>query len=134
MSAGLSMGTASATFLVEAYVNVDEDCFWGLTPEHEIALVDTFEIKASGDREAANFMFSVGNRMSCDIHGKKWPTDVRSLSKGDVLRVKLMPCGLYPDGYVTVLGIASVGFDALGDRLTNRVVPLAGTWATSRSA
>lgn len=130
----MSMGTASATFHVEAYVNVDRECFFGLRPEHDIALVDTFEIKASGDQEAAGFMWTIGNKMSCDIHGKEWPSDVRSLSVGDVLRVKLGPCHQYPEGHISVLGCASFGWDDLGDRLANRVVPIEGSWATSRPA
>ena len=69
------------------------------------------------------------SRISCSHArldgGARWPSDVRSVSVGDVL------CVHTPDGdeYVAVAGY---GYDAIPVPDAAHIVPLAGTAATSR--
>lgn len=118
-------------YQVTAYVNVDPDNFFGWKPRHAIAKVDVFVIKASTPSQVREEMFSIGNRMGCDIHGKTWPSDVRSLSVGDLIEVR-SPQGRTPST-VEYLSCDSVGWTDIPEP-TNPIVALAGTAATSRPA
>lgn len=120
-------------FTVTAYVNVDECNFFGYKPEHPIAEVDSFQIKAIHVEHAAEGMFVVGNRMGCDIHGKEWPADVRSLSVGDVLKIVTPPCHEHPRGATAIYACASVGWKEIPEP-PNPIVAIEGTAATSRVA
>jgi len=120
-------------YRVTAYVNVDPDNFFGYKPQHPIAEVDSFEIKAISPQGAAEGMFTVGNRMGCDIHGKCWPADVRSLSVGDVLKIVTPPCDEHPRGATGIYACASVGWEEIPEP-PNPIVELVGTAATSRVA
>lgn len=119
-------------YQVTAYVNVwerDRESLRGrferLAPTDPIAEVGTYSIKGVSPLHAAEGMFTVGNRMGCDIHGAQWPSDVRSLSVGDLIRV------VDADRAVTILACASMGWDEIPEP-ANPIVPLPGTNATSR--
>lgn len=119
-------------FTVTAYVNVSPDNFFGLKPRDCVAMVGRYVIKADSPNQAAGGMFfTVGNRTGCDIHGQEWPSDVRSLSVGDLLKVETPVCNDHPRGAVTFLAVAAVGWTELPEP-TQTKVPIEGTSATSR--
>jgi hypothetical protein len=120
-------------FKVTAYVNVGDGNFFGLQPSHPIAEVGSFAVKAIDPMHAAEGMFVIGNRMGCDLRGETWPSDVRSVSVGDLLKVVTPTCFEHPRGKITFYTCASVGWQEIPEP-TNPIVPLAGTKATSRSA
>lgn len=119
-------------YTVHAYVNCDRDNFSGLQPAHTLAedgdLV--FEVKGWDAIKAAKELWTVGNRMGCDIHGKEWPSDVRSLSVGDMLKIRPSDTGV--EGYsVRIYAIAKFGFDEIAKPI-NPIVPLAGQGRVTR--
>lgn len=120
-------------YTVTGYVNVGRHPFDSYASGEPVAKVDHFHIKGVSADHAAEGMWTVGNRMGCDIHGKSWPSDVRSLSVGDVLRVVIPSCHDYPTGHVLWLAVAPTGWREL-DAAPDTIVPLAGTNATSRTA
>lgn len=92
-------------YTVTAYVNVCDNNWDGFDDRTSVvAEVATFRIKATDPMHALNSnyggLFSIGNRMSCDLGGNTWPGDVRSFSVGDVARVHTPPCHAHPRGYV----------------------------------
>lgn len=121
-------------FTVTAYVNVAEHSFFGWKPTHPIAKVDTFRVKATDPLHALDSYFgglwAIGNRMACDLGGKEWPSDVRSLSVGDVAKVYTPPCHEHPKGKVAWHATASVGWTEITEPA--HIVPIEGTSATSR--
>lgn len=114
------------TYTVTIYVNVDPSRmnFLGYQGTHPIAKVDTFTVEADSPHGAAEAVWPVGNKMEPDATGKEYPVDVRSLSVGDMVETD------GPDGK-HYLACASVGWDEIPEP-GNRVVPIEGTWATSR--
>lgn len=76
-----------ALLRVTAYVKASSPQFVPLQTGDTLARVDQFSIKADSFAEAGEAVWSIGNRMSSDIHGKCWPCDVRSMSVGDLVRV-----------------------------------------------
>ncbi|WP_326581629.1 hypothetical protein OIE69_44415 (plasmid) [Actinacidiphila glaucinigra] len=85
----------------------------------------TFTVLSVDD--AADAAWVVGNRQGRDDTGQDWPSDVRSVSVGDVLAVTA------PRGdAVTYLAVASADFTPVGPPAT--IVPIEGTDATSRPA
>lgn len=119
-------------FNVTAYVNVHPDNFFGFKPDHPIALVGAFTVKADDTLGAAREMWVIGNRMGCDLSGNTWPTDVRSMSVGDFIKVITPPCNDHPSGAVNFYACASIGWDELLEP-TNPIVSIEGTRATSRT-
>ncbi|WP_051847961.1 MULTISPECIES: hypothetical protein [Streptomyces] len=124
------------TYTVTAHMNAAPDHFNGYRQGHTVAqatrsdgtplrLVFTTG-RASSIHQAADAAFVVGNRHASDDHGQSWPADVRSLSKGDVLRVTS------PDGTTHHLAIASSGFSTVAPPTEH--IHLAATDATSRRA
>jgi len=119
-------------YLITANVNVAPrmaGIVEGYQPAHPVATVDYYDVEADSWTAAAEAMFAIGNRVACDLHGKEWPSDVRSLSVGDVLYVSRNS-----DSAVQIVACASVGWveiDLPADRLQ---VDLRGTEATSRPA
>jgi hypothetical protein len=59
----------------------------GYTPNQPLAADPRTEvaIEADTDMDALNAVWAVGNRMSTDVDGKSWSSNVRSLSVGDVV-------------------------------------------------
>lgn len=120
-----------------AYVNVTPgpDHWAGWVSGHALAEVqpesgpETWTVWASTRAEAVEKMFTVGNRMAPDAAGREWPSDVRSLSVGDV--VTLIPRGP---------GLHTFACERMGWReltpaelAASPVVALADTEATSRT-
>ncbi len=113
-------------YTVKLYLNVaDDGAFFlgGYRASDPLATADdlTLRVEASDWQHACERAWVVGNREGADAEGRTWPSDVRSVSVGDV--------AVFPDG--PVLRCQSVGwspsaFDGM------RVVPLEGTHATSR--
>jgi hypothetical protein len=129
-------------YTVTAYVNVTEDSAGrptgmldGYKPGDKLAVVTdahgkpiTFEFEAESEHSAAEAVFAVGNRMSVErAGGGLWPSDVRSMSVGDVLKLPGKP-----GDSVAWLAVASFGWDLI--EVPTNFVELAGTNATSRSA
>lgn len=117
---------------VEVLINVGDDNFAGFQYEHPLATAPDLRlrVRAEDAREAAERAFFVGNRMGPDEDGHNWPSDVRSVSVGDVAIVK----GEYHK-YPQALICDSVGWTVKDPAdLPNPRVPLEGTAHTSREA
>lgn len=119
-------------FKVTAYVNVHRDSFFGYEAGHPVAEVCTFRIKATSTLHALDGayggLWAIGNRMACDLGGTEWPSDVRSLSMGDV--AKVVTLGGITQGLVTWHAAAGVGWVEITE--PTHIVPIEGTKATSR--
>ncbi|MFJ5951369.1 hypothetical protein [Streptomyces noursei] len=123
-------------YTVTAYMNAAPDYFNGYRHGHTVAeathpdgtpLRLAFTTgRASSAHQAAYAAFVVGNRQGCDDHGQYWPADVRSLSKGDVLRITA------PDGSAHHLALASADFTTVAPPTEH--IHLAATSATTRHA
>ncbi|MEV4868521.1 hypothetical protein [Streptomyces syringium] len=74
--------------------------------------------------DAADAAFAVGNRQCCDDDGQTWPTDIRSVSVGDVIKVTR------PDQWIVHLSVDPTGFSAVPE--PTNLTDLVGTRATSR--
>lgn len=115
-------------YQVIVYVNVSEDGTFflrGIGPKDPIAKVGTFQVDADTPEDAAHRMWPVGNKINADDAGTDYPRDVRSLSVGDLLSVSI------PGEQQTFLAVTSDGWRDIPEP-TNPIVPLEGTWATSR--
>lgn len=70
-------------------INTGDGNFTGYVPAHAATLATDeslhLRVKAVSDAHALGEVFTVGNRAGCDIFGREWPADVRSLSVGDVV-------------------------------------------------
>lgn len=131
-------------YRVVAYVNVGPDNFSGYRPGAPLAEVrpdylpdaplrPTFWLVwATSPERAAERFFAVGNRMEQDAGDRDWPSDVRSLSVGDVLAVKAAAKGL-PKA-LTFYAVERFGWRELpsAEVDSSPIVELAGTEATSR--
>lgn len=118
-----------STYRVTIYVNVDPEHtnFFGYQPTHPVAKVGTFTVHANDPHGAAEAAWIVGNKEAGpDALGQDYPLDVRSVSVGDMVETD------GPDGK-HYFSCASVGWDEIPEP-ANRIVPLEGTWATSRPA
>lgn len=127
---------------VIAAVNTAPGHYDGYTPGDPLAPVTArahayrpivFAINADNTQAVLDEMWVLGNRVRDDVQGRCWPTDVRSLSTGDVLVV-------YPPGYpqaggpAQVFAVAPVGFAAIPAPRPSAWVRLEGSSATSRPA
>lgn len=118
-------------FTATVYVNVGEDNFFGYTPTSPLAEVDyPLTVHAETPLSAAEAVFAIANRMATTpAHPggrlQVWPSDVRSLSVGDLVRLRA------GDGTLTFFSVDSFGWTEVPEP-TNPIVPLAGTYATSR--
>lgn len=77
-------------YLVTANVNVAARGLGmaeGYKPGHPVATVGYYDVQADDHEAAANIVWVIGNRMAADDNGQNWPSDVRSMSVGDVLYV-----------------------------------------------
>src|SRR4051794_26096485 len=95
---------------VVAAVNTAAGHYDGYTPGDPLALVTAradalgpivFAINAADTPAVLEEMWVLGNGVRDDVQGRCWPTDVRSLSTGDVLVV-------YPPSYPQVGQAAQV--------------------------
>ncbi|MER5615941.1 hypothetical protein [Streptomyces sp. NPDC002215] len=73
---------------------------------------------------AADAAFAVGNRQRPDDNGQTWPTDIRFVSVGDVIKVT------GPDHWIVYLSVDHLSFSAVPE--PTNLTGLAGTRATNR--
>jgi hypothetical protein len=138
-------------YTVTAYVNVAEDSAGrptgmldGYKPGDKLARVGTvgeFQVEVPA-RPPSEFpsassvfekVFEIGNRMAADLDGNTWPSDVRSMSVGDVIEVRpyRAPLASQP---VAIMACDKVGWTAIRPPAPTDIVALAGTNATSRGS
>lgn len=86
----------------------------------------TLVVEGETWQHAAERAWVIANREGADALGHTWPTDVRSMSMGDV--AQLTPAGANP--VTRWAAVAVMGFTPVGQ--PTNVVPLEGTTATSR--
>lgn len=126
-------------YRITAYVNVGEGNFFGYHPRHEIAEVHTFVLARRNVtlHDVAENMWAIGNRIGCDSTGATWPSDVRSMSVGDVLAIRdpetTRTSVEIGEDYAHWFVCESAGWKKIAFRPGN-VVPIEGTKATSRGA
>jgi hypothetical protein len=119
-------------YLITANVNVARDGagFRGYQPHHPVATVGYFDVSAPDAIHAADIMFAIGNREGRDSEGREWPSDVRSLSVGDVL---YLAQGDEQKTYaVHILAVEPRGWREVPQPPNHCQVALEGTDATSR--
>jgi hypothetical protein len=113
-------------FHVTVYLHVGPDNFAGLKPGDPLA-TDTdlqLTVTAADPDAAAEQAYAIGNRIDTDDRDHPWPTDVRSVSVGDLLQITYQRQTVFR-------AVTAIGFHAIPE-MANPVVPLAGTRATSR--
>jgi hypothetical protein len=110
------------------YHGVGEDNAAGRTPTAPTAADPDLQRSSTAPdpQSAADAAVATGNRTHHDDHRGRWPSEVRSVSAGDLHHITSAGGGteLYP--------AASAGVDPPPE-LTDPVVPLAGTRATRRT-
>lgn len=123
-----------STYTASVMVNVTGR-FSEYRPEHTLAEVTSpdgallaFPVEADVEANAAEYMFSIGNRMRPALDGQEWPADVRSVSVGDVIATS------DPFGTVRYWTVGGCGMSLLPGLPNNPLVALGGTDATSRPA
>ncbi|MFV6051889.1 hypothetical protein ACNPQN_43100, partial [Streptomyces sp. NPDC056297] len=126
---------APDTWTATVYINTHDDNFDGHQPHHPLAaathpdgsplrLIFHTSDSVHSHETAAHAVFDVGNRQRPDDNGQTWPTDIRFVSTGDVIKVT------GPDHWIVHLSVDPTGFSAVPEPTT--LVNLAGTRATSR--
>ncbi|WP_330342637.1 hypothetical protein [Streptomyces sp. NBC_00557] len=118
-------------YTATVYVNTAPHSFDGYQHHHTLAEVTRCDgsplrlVFHAGERirsheDAADAAFIVGNRQGSDDHGQEWPSTVRSVSVGDVIKVT------GPDHWIIHLSVDPAGFSAvpeptrLEDEMANR--------------
>jgi hypothetical protein len=82
-------------FDVSPLLNIAQDAegrplgFFGYQPQHTVAHDGRllFTVEAEDPMGALNKAWEIGNRQGADVEGRRWPSEVRSLSVGDVVYV-----------------------------------------------
>jgi hypothetical protein len=72
--------------VAQAYMNISKGHYDGYREDHIVVSAPDLIFRVD-EHTAAEDMFSIGNRMSTDLDGASWPSDVRSVSVGDVIGV-----------------------------------------------
>lgn len=121
-------------FTVQAWLNVGRR-FGGYRPEDPLATDDDLRVtvSATSAEHAADRTFEVGNRVSADAYGQRWPHDVRSFSVGDVLDIVPDHIAAPASDDHTWWACTAAGWKQLPSPPPNPRVPLAGSEATSRT-
>jgi hypothetical protein len=126
-------------YRVIAAVNTAPGHYNGYTPGDPLACLTAraggspivFAIDAESTAMVLDEMWTLGNRARDDRQGRCWPTDVRSLSTGDVLIV-------YPPDHPRVapqaFAVAPVGFARIPAPPPSAWLALEGSNATSSPA
>lgn len=108
-------------YRVTAYMNTDPENYAGYSRRHALANSgETYNIQAGSPESAAERMFAVGNRVEADAEGAKWPSDIRSISVGDVLAIREADSKQY-----VFYAVDSIGWQAI-DLPDNPTTALAG--------
>lgn len=122
-------------YLITANVTVDrphDRAFTEYQAGDKVATVGYYTVEADDPFAAAEMMFQIGNRYGhgLELNGQEWPSDVRSLSVGDVLYVA---GGTESETTsVHILAVASMGYTEVPQPSNACQVRLEGTDATSR--
>jgi hypothetical protein len=100
----------STRYTVTVFIDVDDDYhFSDYHPKHQLAEVDTFTVDTpDGPEGAAEEMFRIGQKAIDDDRfrdatGKAYPVTVRSVSRGDLVKV-------VHDKRTWFFAVAGVGF------------------------
>lgn len=100
-------------FKVATALNDGEGRFWRYEPSDRLVPGPTLTVEAPGTDEALNAAWEIGNRMGSDANDESWPSNVRSLSAGDVLAVATeMASG----SAFNCFAIEGVGFKVVSER------------------
>src|SRR5664279_1432002 len=131
-----------AIYRIIAAVNTASGHYDGYLPGDRIAAVTSrrgavgpivFAIDADDAAAALEAMWVIGNRVTDDRGGRCWPSDVRSLSTGDVLAV-FAPGYPLETQHVDTHAVAPTGFDPVPAPDPSAWVPLDGCTARYRPA
>ncbi|MFE7777732.1 hypothetical protein ACFU5O_28300 [Streptomyces sp. NPDC057445] len=126
---------APAVYTATVYMNTARHSFDGHQHHHPLAeatrpddsplrLVFHASTRIRNHEDAADAAFTVGNHQRPDDNGQRWPTDIRSVSVGDVIKVT------GPGHWIIHLSVDPTGFSAVPE--PTNLTALAGTRATSR--
>ncbi|MFJ5951410.1 hypothetical protein [Streptomyces noursei] len=126
---------APDTWTATVYINTHDDNFHGYQPHHPLAAATRRDDSAlllvfhANDRlhnheDAAEAAFEVGNRQGSDDNGQTWPSDIRSVSVGDVIKATS------PDHWIRHLRVDPHGLTAIPE--PTPLAPLAGERVTHR--
>lgn len=109
-------------YTVQVFKNCDRDNFDGYQPGHALATAHDLQLHLDGETgaHAAEHAFSIGNRVGSDVHGRSWPSDVTSVSVGDVMVVRP-----HDGAYEVIYAVERIGFHPLAE-LPSPIVELAG--------
>ena len=81
---------APLVYVVSTLINLTNR-FSNAVPERDMFVrlpeACNFQLEADNAEAVLEKAFELGNRQSVDHHGKSWPSNVRSLSTGDIVRV-----------------------------------------------
>ncbi|WP_189232813.1 hypothetical protein [Streptomyces flaveolus] len=133
---GAAVGVGEpGVYTVTVFMNTAPHSFDGYQPRHPLAvaahtdgtpllLVFHATDRIHSHEVAADAAFTVGNHQGPDHTGQRWPSDIRSVSVGDVVKVT------GPDHWTIHLSVDPFGFTPVAEP-THRT-PLAGSRVTSR--
>ncbi|MFD8670740.1 hypothetical protein ACFV1U_35875 [Streptomyces microflavus] len=128
------LAPARGVFTATVYMNTHDDNFGGYQPGHPLAaatrpdgsplrLVFHTSTRIRTHEAAASAAFDVGNHARADDHGQTWPSDIRPVSVGDVIKVTS------PDHWILHLSVDPTGFTPVPEPAT--LTALTGSRATS---
>lgn len=129
-----------AIYRIIAAVNTAPGHVDGYRPGHRLAGVTSgpgamasilFALDAPDTAAVLEAMWEIGNRITGDLCGHRWPLDVRPVSVGDVLLVFAPGFPLHIHDLET-FAVAPTGFTRIPDPLPSAWIPLEGSSATSR--
>lgn len=108
-------------FIVRTYINDGPGRYDAYTPGDRVLIGPELTIDVPRDAVtrnadtptgfadvAANDVWQIGNRMGQDAHGRSWPSDVPSLSVGDVISIEREH-----SAWRRVVAVARLGFEPI---------------------
>lgn len=87
---------------VHTFLNLGAGLFSRLLADDALMTGPVLAIDAADPTDALYGAYAVGNRMEADAHGRSWPSQVRSLSVGDVLVVEGAAFVVAPVGFTPI--------------------------------
>lgn len=87
---------------VHTFLNLGAGIFVRFLDDDALMAGPVVEIAATDAADVLDATYVVGNRMGADAHGRSWPSQVRSLSVGDVLVVEGSAFVVAPIGFEPV--------------------------------
>lgn len=115
--------SAPAVYTATVYMNTARHSFGGYQPHHPLAeatrpdgtplrLLFHASSRITDHEDAADAAFTVGNGQGPDDNGQAWPTGIRSVCVGDVIKVT------GPGHWIVYLSVDSIGFSAVPEPTT----------------